>query len=205
MRVEALAVLLLTASLAGCLGGEGGPTEAGPTATNGSDENPPDGQPNGTSSDEEASDEGSQAEANRTRSNRSSSNATGPPPGTVIAEGTIRAGSWTSSNFRSTASATTCQVEGAESFCFQDPPVNVTVETRTNTSSPRFNIDIWFHSDESGFIGGCDEGRSSPIGGAGDETNCTVPPEADWGTVDATFGVNLSVELVVAQPQADGG
>lgn len=115
----------------------------------------------------------------------------------MVAQGHIEVGSWTSSNFRSTASATDCDVEGVESFCFYDPPANVTVETVTETDSPRYNLDVWFHSNETGFLGGCDEGRFSPVGGAGDETGCSVPEEADWGTVDATVGRDLSVELVV--------
>lgn len=135
--------------------------------------------------------------------------ASGAESGDVIAEGHIQAGSWTSSNTLSTASATNCAVEGVESFCFHDPPEGAVIRTETDAASSDFNVDIWFHESVDGpagyvpfntFIGGCSQGSFAQPGTAGDETGCTVPEGADWGTVDATWGHGLDVELVVAQP-----
>lgn len=211
-----MAALVVGAALAGCLGqggADGGSAAPAEASSPGADDGPRNGtdrdRDGANGSDEGGSGTGSNgtADGNATDDGAGAdrANATGgPEPGTVVAEGHIQAGAWTSSNFRSTASATDCDVEGVDSFCFFEPPANVTVRTVTETGSPRFNLDIWFHSNETGFVGGCSEGRLSPVGGAGDETNCTVPPEADWGTVDATFGRDLSVELVVQAVDGSG-
>lgn len=52
------------------------------------------------------------------------------------------------------------------------------------------------------FLGGCSVGSAELPGTAGDEIGCEVPEEADWGTVDATWGHDLDVKLVV---QSTGG
>lgn len=135
--------------------------------------------------------------------------ADGVDKGDVVAEGHIQVGSWTSSNFLSTASITNCAIEGIESFCFQDPPGGATLKTVTTTPSSSFNVDIWFHRSLDGprmllpfetFIGGCHEGSSELPGNDGDETGCVVPADAGWGTVDATWGHDLQVKLVVETP-----
>lgn len=107
----------------------------------------------------------------------------------VMASGHIAVGSPTTATFVSPAVATDCEVEGTFAFCFEDPIQGATIRTVTVTKSPVHDVDVYFHNETEGFLGGCAT--------AGEETGCEVPANADSGSVDGWIGVDMWVYLVV--------
>lgn len=210
MRSVLLAFVVLAAGLVGCLGGETDSTAAQPQELNESREEPernrsqsPDGdrnrtqleqgEANETREEDNATAEEGTGDANQTVDE--DANATdepaGPAPGTVIAEGHIQAGSPTT-RFLVSITVATGQ-EGIDSFGFELPngtqPGTVLATNTTDNGGLGYDLDLWFHTAEGDFLGGCSD--------AGDEQTCEVPEDAAQGTVDAFQGADLDVQLLV--------
>lgn len=190
------ALLVATAGLAGCLGGEG-PTgsrlvyENTTNVSDGSNESAPppsSSAPSGSNGSASEPDNGTDEQQ-------------GPAPGTVIDEDHIAVGSPTTSDAPPGRSlAALLGVEGVESFAFELPeaiPAGTPLVTNTTDGAGLgYELDLWFHTAEGEFVGGCGED-------AGGEARCRVPEGAAQGTVDAIRGADLDVRLVVVEPQGD--
>lgn len=112
----------------------------------------------------------------------------------VFATGHIEAGTPTT-RVRSLTVLT--DQDGYDSFRFSDPPVNRSIATMTTDGGGLgFNVDIYFHDAKGVYLGGCATGPEEAQGQKLEEI-CDVPEGATQGTVDAVFGRDLTVQLLI--------
>lgn len=188
--MRSLVVLLaLALAFSGCLAGSSGP----PAET--SSDGPASGSAGDESGNDSGTDPGAEGSGPAAGGNGSEDNDTGPRPGDTVDEGHITVGSPTTYF----CSLTVCaDQEGIESFLMEEvPPPGTVIGTNTTDSvGAGFNLDLYFHTADGDFLGGCDD-RPAP-GTAGEQT-CEVPEEAASGTVDAVWGADLDVVVVVVE------
>lgn len=179
-----VALLAAIVVLAGCLGGS---APAGPSddASNDSETADPDRDADGSTSDGEGDADG----------NATDGNASTWSEGDEVASGHILLGSPNTY----VCSLTSCLgQEGVESFAMPDvpPPGTVIGTNTTDNAGAGFNVDLYFHDADGGYLGGCAD-RPDP-GQAGEQT-CEVPEDAAQGTVDAVWGADLDVVVEVVE------
>lgn len=187
-----LATLLICTSLvlAGCLAGDAGdPSNATPTNAT-PDDRSPDRPENGSEpSDGSAGNASDGGDGNLSE-------------GDVVGEGHIAQGSPTAW-YRSVA-VVTCHmteapcVEGVDSFLVDAPAAGTVIGTNTTDDVGQgFNLNLFFHSANGNYLGGCGEG---PLDQTEAEQTCEVPEGAATAVVDAVWGTDLDVVVEVVQP-----
>lgn len=179
-----VAVLAIVVVLAGCLGGSAPAGPSGNSSDDGGTDSPAQGS-NGSTSDGDAD-----ADANAT-----DGNASAWSEGDEVASGNILVGSPTTYIRSLTVAA---GQEGVESFHMEEvpPPGTVIGTNTTDNAGAGFNLDLYFHDESGGYLGGCSD---QPGPGQAGEQTCEVPDDATQGTVDAAWGADLDVVVEVVE------